>query len=125
MTGSLKWFNYQSDDDEEFAVLRDESAGEATAGGIALLSAYSTGRSTPSTLRPRYLNCSLSTNAAVRKRFVVGDPTVFNSITGSSTITEAAGGQAAGGTWRVHSKRGEQERFPQTGDGGQLDGDPT
>jgi hypothetical protein len=125
MSGSIKDFSYTSDDGVKYAVRRDESNGEATVGGAALLGAFTVGATyTPCGLRARYVNTVLSTDARVRKVFTVGTVATFGTISAGSAITEASGGRNPGGVFSVLSKVGERSRLPKVQDTGLDDGDP-
>lgn len=124
MTGSIRSFIYQADDTTNYGVKKDESAGEATVGGVVLFSNYTAGTPRiPVGLRKRYCNAVLSTDSAVRRVFEVGNRALFQTITVGSQIIEAAGGLAAGGTYNVLSKVGERNSFLVVSDTGQIDGD--
>jgi hypothetical protein len=125
MAGSLKWFNYETDQGVAYAILNDESKAEATisTGGTGLAE-FTTGAETlPRGIRPRYVNCFDTAVPTRKARIKIGDPATFGLITAGTTITEAGGTLSPGATWRVTSKRGEQATLPFSGDTGITDGD--
>lgn len=125
MTGSIKDFSYTADDGVRYALRRDESSGEATLGGAALLAAFTVGANfTPCGLKVRYVNTILSTDSRVRKIFAVGSLSVFQAATAGATITESTAGRNNGGVYQILSKVGERSRFPKISDTGLDDGDP-
>lgn len=125
MTGSIRAFLYEDDFGTLYGVRKDESAAEATlSNGSTLYNNYTSGTPAIRTgLKQRYVNTVLSTDPSIKRKFEIGRMTVFNSIVAGTTITEAAGGLAAGGTYNVLSKVGEKSRFLTVADTGQLDGD--
>lgn len=124
MTGSRRAFNYQADDGQNYGVVKDESAAEATVGGTVLFGNFTNGTANlPCGIRKRYVNAVLDTDSSIRRKFEVGNRLLFNSITNGTKITEAAGGLAAGGVYSVTNKVGEKARFLTANDTGQIDGD--
>lgn len=124
MSGSIKAFTYECDDGTLYGVRRDESASEATAGGITLYAPYVAGRASIATgVRERYVNTVLSTDSNIKRVFKIGRAEVFAALTNGSQIIEASGGLANGGTYSVTSKVGERARFLTATDTAQIDGD--
>jgi hypothetical protein len=124
MSGSLTWRTYTGDNGTGYSVFRDESNAESitsTSGAATLLSALVPGNPGLSQLiRPRYVNAQLSTNAAIRKRFIVGTIAIFGAIAAGTTITENT---TPALVWNVTGKVGERQRIPTAVDTGQTDGD--
>jgi hypothetical protein len=125
MAGSLKWFSYQADSGQTYAVLNDESKGEATlsTGGSALSTVFGGITDIPRGITPRYVNAHDTTNPARRARFKISTIANYANITSATEILEAAGDGTTATTWKVTSKRGETSRLPGSGDTGLLDGD--
>lgn len=116
--GSRKWFNYTSDEGQAYAIERDESNGEATVSGNAILSTITvTAPLIPCRFRPRYVNTVLQSDPTRRKRWDIGVRTVFNDIGAGSTVVDDVG------TWSVTSKVGEKSVIPNLVDTGLTDGD--
>jgi hypothetical protein len=125
MSGSLTWRTYTGDNGTSYSVFRDESNSESvpSTGTATLLSPFAAGNQGLSSLiKPRYVNAQLSTNPAIRKRFIVGTIAAFGTITAGTTITENSTPPLV---WNVTGKVGERQRIPTSVDTGQTDGDPT
>jgi hypothetical protein len=125
MAGSIRAFEYETDNGQKFGVRQDESASEATLNGVMLMDNYVSGTpQLPCGVKKRYVNTVLSTDPTITKRFVIGDALQFNtSAVAGTSIVEAAGGLSAGGTWNITSKVGERQTFLRSNDTGQIDGD--
>lgn len=125
MSGSLKWFSYQADSGQTYAVLNDESKGEATltTGGTALSVVFGGITDLPRGLKPRYVNAYNINNPRQKAQFKISTIANYASINSSTEIIEAAGDGTTAITWRVTSKRGEKTRLPITADTGLIDGD--
>jgi hypothetical protein len=125
MSGSLTWRTYTGDNGTQYSVFRDESNSESipSTGTAPLLSAFVSGAGgLPNLIKPRYVNATLSTNAAIKKRFIVGTIAAFGAITAGTTITENT---TPAQVWNVTGKVGEKQRIPTSVDTGQTDGDAT
>jgi hypothetical protein len=125
MSGSLTWRTYTGDNGTQYSVFRDESNSESVAStGVApLLGAFVVGApGLPATIKQRYVNTSLSTNSAIKKRFVIGTVSAFGAIVAGTTITENT---TPAQVWNVTGKVGERQRIPTSVDTGQTDGDAT
>jgi hypothetical protein len=125
MSGSLTWRTYTGDSGIQYSVFRDESNSEAipTPGTATLLSPFVTGAGgLPNLIKPRYVNAVLSTNAAIKKRFIVGTVAIFSAIVAGGTITENT---TPVQIWNITGKVGEKQRIPTATDTGQTDNDAT
>jgi hypothetical protein len=124
-SGSRKGFLYVDDDNAaEYAILLDESNGEANLGGLRLTREFSgTPLGRPCNIQMRYINTVNRANPIQRKRFIVGDPETFNTITSGLTVTEGASDRTQAATWTVLSKVGQVTRFISGTDSGLTDGD--
>lgn len=113
MSGSIKWMVYTADDATEYAVLLDESNGEATGfpdyvgGGEPVLPRY---------FQMRYVNAVSATG--ITRKFYIADPADTLLTVGGTITAETV-------AYEVSSKRGEQARLPRAADSGQTDGDAT
>lgn len=124
-SGSRKGFLYVEDDNAvTYGIVLDESNGEANIGGVRLTREFEgTPMGRPCNLRMRYVNTVNRDNPAQRKRFIVGDPVTFNSITAGLLITEGASDRTNAATWTVLSKVGQFVRFISGIDSGLTDRD--
>lgn len=113
MSGSIKWMVYTSDAAVDYAVLVDESNGEAggfadyTGGGEPILPRY---------FNMRYVNAVSATGIA--RKFYIADPTNVLLTDGGTITVDTV-------DYQVSSKRGEQSRLPRAVDTAQTDGDAT
>jgi hypothetical protein len=123
MTGSRRGFGYETDDGQVYGVNKDESAAEATAGGVTLFPPLVAGSlNLPGGVKKRYVNTVLQ-GSTIARRFEIGRSTVFQALTAGNVIVEQGGGLAGGGNYEVLSKVGEKRSFVRGGDTGQTDGD--
>jgi hypothetical protein len=118
MTGSRRWFEYESNAGVLYAVELDESNAESNLGGIRLFSDLTAQAVLfPKRASMRYVNASLVGDPLQRRRFWVGEPTVFNAIAPGDAIADGSA------VWRINSVRGEKFTIPSTIDSGLIDGD--
>lgn len=118
MSGSRRWFNYESDNGVNYAVELDESNAESNIGGIRLCGDLQAGTPLfPGRAKKRYVNTISTADPNVRRIFWIGEPTVFNALVEGDAIADGAV------TYSILSKRGEQFTFPNPVDSLQLDGD--
>ena len=128
MTGSLRWFGYESDLGVQWAVQLNESTYENAALGFSPLELGANGPVRNNRilklggdrpLGPRYVNAQAinSDGDTVRRRFYVGDITA--DIFTGAILTVAVDGL----TFSITSKRGERSTVPPVTDTGITDGD--
>jgi len=125
MAGSLKWFSYQADSGQTYAILNDESKGEATlsTGGTALAAVFGGLVDLPRGIQPRYVNAYDINNPTRRAQIKISSAANYAAITSATEIIEGPSDGATAVTWRVTSKRGEKTRLPVAVDTGLTDGD--
>lgn len=118
MTDSRRWFRYEADNGNAYAVELDESNSETTIGGAAAFSNLSGGEGLlPGRFKMRYLNAYDQANPLRRRRFFVGTAAAFGAISSQSTIVSGSI------TWVITSTRGERAAMPARSDTGLTDGD--
>lgn len=134
MAGSLRYFRYQNDAGAPLSVQIDESNGEATCGGVALmLNRTATHPRMGSGDKMRYCLAFLTATPAIKRKFYVGNPLAVAQIQAGAAFLAGVyptAGDAATVTaaWTVTAFRGEKTRvaaaFNATaGDTGLTDGD--
>jgi hypothetical protein len=127
MAGSIKWFEYTTDNSTVFAIQLDESNVEAlvAAAGEAAGEADYTSSSTvifglPRNVKPRTVSFANSANT-VRREIVAPTLAIYNGVAGGATITDAVSGL----TLTFVSKKGERISVPRADDTGLNDTDAT
>jgi hypothetical protein len=134
MAGSLRYFRYQDDSGASYSVQIDESNGEATCGGVALmLNRTAAHPRLGAGDKMRYCLASLSTNPNIKRKFYVGNPLAVAQIQAGAAFLAGVyptAGDAATVTasWTVTARRGEKFRTAPAlnataGDTGLTDGD--
>lgn len=134
MAGSLRYFRYQNDAGASLSVQIDESNGEATCGGVALmLNRTATHPRMGAGDKMRYCLATLTSNPNIKRKFYVGNPLAVAQLQAGAAFLAAVyptAGDAASVTaaWTVTALRGEKTRvaaaFNATaGDTGLTDGD--
>jgi hypothetical protein len=123
MAGSIKWFEYTTNDNATFAIRMDESNGEAV--GNADYSATSTAVfALPRNIKPRMARY-VSPDTLYTRLIPVTSPTA-SAGTLPATITAEISGSATPITLALASFTGEQfTAIPRAADTGLLDGDAT
>lgn len=130
MAGSREYFKYVGDDGVEYAILIDESNGEATCGGTQLCDALTsaTTQFLPRNIKKRYINATLDSDPKVRRRFWVGaQGAITNILQGDEfkAVVYPVSGDSQGTqeAWTVNSYRGERTSFVSLTDTGLTEGD--
>lgn len=134
MAGSLRYFRYQNDAGAALSVQIDESNGEATCGGVALMLTRTTAHPRMGAGdKMRYCLAFVTATPNIRRKFYVGNPLAVAQIQQGAAflagIYPSAGDAATvTGSWTITAFRGEKTRvapaFNATaGDTGLTDGD--
>lgn len=119
MAGSLRNFDYTSDDGTVYQINRDESNTEALNVGAGAPTATSV---LPSGYEPRYALLYQVSNPLIKRKVTILEPTTFAAILGGTDYSLAVVGAAAA-NFRVSSLIGERRVGLVTSDTGQTDGD--
>jgi hypothetical protein len=133
MAGSLNWFRYTDDTGNSFSVKLDESNSKATVGGVQLfLNRTIVHPLLAKGFRMRYVNATLVSNPAIKRRFWVGNPLALAQVAVGGAflagVYPVAGDTAVTPVpWSITSVRGEQARLAPSlnttgGDTGLTDG---
>lgn len=134
MAGSKRWFRYQDDGGTALSVSIDESNGEATCGGVALmLNRTAAHPKMPAGNKMRYCLAFLTATPNIRRKFYVGNPLAVAQIQAGAAFLAgvypaAADAATVTAAWTVTAFRGEKSSpapaFNATaGDTGLTDGD--
>lgn len=132
MAGSRDIFQYTNDAGVLYAVEVDESNAEATAGGTQLMSRPTVALpGLPRRSQMRYVNCQLTSNPDIRRRFWIGNSAAVQQVLVGATfnaVVYPVSGDTGGTTepWTIRSYRGEKfpANFnPSANDTGLTDGD--
>lgn len=122
MAGSLKWFVYTSDDEQQYAVLLDEDVGNFIETGFTEYLGDTPLDTLPSGMKMRYVNAVQRTGAAAgfRYRKVYCGTVQSDLFSGdiSNFILNNLG-------YTVTSTRGERSRKPVSGNSGLIGSSPT
>lgn len=119
--GSRRWFGYEGDDGNDYAVELDESTYESSNLGFPAVADGATPIRATGTipLQMRRVNCSRVLNdETLRATFYVGTRAALDTII-STLNTITVGGTA----WQVQSAVGEVRKLIPATDTAQLDGD--
>lgn len=119
MAGSLRGFDYVSDDGEVYRIFRDESNTEALNAGAGAPIATA---SLPDKYEPRYALLYQVSNPQIKRKVAVLTPETFAAILGGTDYSLAVVGAAAQ-NFRVSSLIGERRLGLVSTDTGQNDGD--
>lgn len=123
MAGSIKWFEYTTDDDETFAIRMDESNGEAVG------NADYTATSTAIFALPRNVQPRVARYVSADTLFTRTVPVTSNTASAGTlpaTISAEITGSATPMTLSLASFTGEKfTALPRAADTAQLDGDVT
>ncbi len=121
MAGSMKWFVYTTDNNDTFALWRDESNLEAVNGATGDYPATGGPRySIPRNIKPRVITFE-SVDGLYRRDIVALTPAIFNAVVPGATMVD----QVSGETLRFVRKKGEILRQPVGEDTGITDADAT
>jgi len=130
MAGSREYFNYTDDVGNSYAMLIDESNGEATVGGTALCNQLTSTTTPflPRSIKKRYILAYLDADPKIKRRFWVGNPDAIERVYSGgalSAVVYPTVGDAAGtaSEWVVTSYRGEAAAFANLVDTGLTEGD--
>lgn len=134
MAGSIRFFKYTDDAGNSYSVKVDESNGEATVGGAALmLSRTAAHPYAPCVLQKRFCYAYVTATPAIKRRFYIGNPAaVIQILSGGAFLANiypaAADGTPTQVAWTVTAYRGEKNSPPPAlnttgGDTGLTDGD--
>lgn len=119
MSGSKKWFVYQTDDGENFAVLRDESNTEAVNGATGdFTSTSAVIYSIPKNVKPRYVVYRSADKTITRKCVAL-----TQSLLLAAPVTIVDG--PTGLTLTRKNRKAETIKLPYPEDTGLDDGDAT
>jgi hypothetical protein len=119
MAGSLRKFDYTSDDGNDYQILRDESNTETVNGtNVAATAQYSL----PDGYTPRYALMYQVSNPQIKRKVAVLDPAVFGALLGGTDYSLAVVG-ATPANFRISSLIGERREQLVSSDTGQTDGD--
>lgn len=122
MAGSRKWFVYETDSSDTFAIERDESNTEAVNDGDNDYTGASTATyAIPRNVKPR-VGVYENADGSIRRNIVVLTQANFGSLeTDKPSITDAVSSQ----TLNLRGKVGERIRLPFAADTALNDGDAT
>jgi len=123
MAGSLRWFDYESDDGTNWALFADESNVEA-ANGAAATSGAPAGQNykPPANLKVRFAVYA-NTDGTRNIKVPILTQAVYNALTSADTIPDIVGGGTA---LTLVRKRPEViSPLPTASDTGLIDGDVT
>jgi hypothetical protein len=134
MAGSKRYFRYQNDAGAALSVQIDESNGEATCGGVALmLNRTAAHPKMAAGDKMRYCLAFLTSEPRIRRKFYVGNPLAVAQIQAGAAFLagvypSAADAATVTAAWTVTAFRGEKSNpapaFNATaGDTGLTDGD--
>lgn len=134
MAGSKRYFRYQNDAALPFSVQMDESNGEATCGGVALMLQRTASHPKMGVGdKMRYCLAFVTATPSIRRKFYVGNPLAIAQLQAGAAFLAAIYPSAADAAnvtaaWTVTAIRGEKSSpapaFNATaGDTGLLDGD--
>jgi len=122
MAGSLKYFIYQTDDGDDFAIALDESNTEAVNGSTNdYLSTTDVQYALPRNIKPRRAFYSNPAGTRVISAVCL-TPTIYNAV---QTATKTIPDPIDTGTLTLVRKRPEVIRLPFAADTGLQDGDAT
>lgn len=121
-TGSRRWFGYEANNGDNFAVELDESVYETPALGFTQVQPGATVISVTGRrpLRMRYLNVSRTEapgGPTIRGKFYVGSQAAMDAILAAGSVT------VEGEVWSLSSEKGESRKLVPLTDTEQLDGD--
>lgn len=119
MAGSLRQFDYTSDDGTVYRIIRDESNTEALNTGAGAAISVNT---LPNGYEPRYALLYQVSNPNIKRKIAVLTPETFAAILGGTDYSLAVVG-ATNQNFRVSSLIGERRTGLVSTDTGQNDGD--
>ena len=123
MAGSLKWFEYATNDGQNFAVKMDESNGEAV-GNIDYSATSTAIFALPRNITPRRVRYT-SSDGLYARTVIVGVASA-SATTLPATISAEVSGSATPVTLSLAGFKGEEfNAIPRAEDTGILDGDAT
>jgi hypothetical protein len=115
MSGSLRYYNYTSDNGQTYAILLDKSnVASVNASGAAAPGTLPT-ITLPRNIRPRYALFS-DTSGTIRRKVVLLTPADVLALTGATSFVP--GGETA--TVTVTAVRGEKLNIPKLADTGRT-----
>lgn len=123
MAGSLRGFQYISDDGNSYRIVRDESNVEAV--NSVSFTAQNTGSdlpTLPSGYEPRYALLYQVSNPNIKRKIAILRAADFQALTGASTFSLQVVGVLPQ-LFKVSSLIGERRERLTQGDTGQTDGD--
>jgi hypothetical protein len=134
MAGSKRYFRYQNDAGAALSVQIDESNGEATCGGVALMLQRTAAHPKMAAGdKMRYCLAFVTATPNIRRKFYVGNPLAVAQLQAGAAFLAgiyptAADAATVTGSWTVTAIRGEKSSpapaFNATaGDTGLTDGD--
>lgn len=134
MAGSKRWLRYQNDAGASFSVQMDESNGEATVGGVALMTNRTAAHPRiGSTDQMRYVMAYVSATPSIKRKFWVGNPLAIAQIQAGGVLSagiypSANDAATVVGAWTITAYRGEKfspapALNTTAGDTGLTDGD--
>jgi len=120
MPGSRRWFGYEADNGDNFAVELDESTYESANlgfGGVGAGATLITASSTRPLAMRRVNVLRVANNETIRGQFYVGTRDDYDTLLASGVLT------VGGTSWQIKRGVGEQREFVPSTDTAQLDGD--
>lgn len=120
MAGSLRAFDYQSDDANQYRIIRDESNTEALNAGFA--PAAEAIFFIPQGYEPRYALLYQVSNPQIKRKVVILNSQIFANILGGTDYNLQVIGSAPA-IFRVSALIGERRTKLVSSDTGQNDGD--
>lgn len=109
MTGSMRWYKYEADDDTEYGVYLDETTGGVADLGFVPVAAGDDIDQLPKGVKMRWINCTKMTGGGgqgyVQSQFPVGKISATAWTSKQFTLT------ISGATYVKTSSRGEQKRL--------------
>jgi len=126
--GSRRWFLYKADNGSYYSVELDESNAQQCDFTNFVRGAEGYAGLLPGRFKMRYVNATHPRNSAIKRRFWVGTPELFNLIKnqdtkGTITTLDPIGEKDARVTWKLSGPRGESQAIPTVIDTGATDTD--